>query len=95
VAKDAWEGHHLRNDSVVVDLFQGQMKSTLICPVCNKIRITFDPYMTLSLPLPVPKTRRIKVVMWFRDPSRSPLKMYVTVPKMGTVKDLAEAVAKV
>lgn len=36
-AKTAWEGYKKRNDSVIVDLFQGQYKSTLVCPECNKV----------------------------------------------------------
>lgn len=49
---EAWNKHLLRNDSVIVDLFHGQYKSTIVCSVCNKISITFDPFMTISLPLP-------------------------------------------
>jgi ubiquitin carboxyl-terminal hydrolase 4/11/15 len=30
----------------------GQYKSELICPDCKRISITFDPYMTVTLPLP-------------------------------------------
>ena len=30
----------------------GQFKSTIVCPVCDKISITFDPFLTVSLPLP-------------------------------------------
>jgi ubiquitin carboxyl-terminal hydrolase 4/11 len=33
----AWEGYKKRNDSVIVDLFQGQYKSTLVCPECEKV----------------------------------------------------------
>lgn len=36
-AKTAWEGYKKRNDSVIVDLFQGQYKSTLVCPECHKV----------------------------------------------------------
>ena len=36
-ANVSWEGHMKRNDSVVVDLFQGQYKSTLVCPECKKV----------------------------------------------------------
>ncbi len=32
LAQKSWEGYMLRNDSVIVDLFQGQYQSTLICP---------------------------------------------------------------
>jgi len=48
---EAWTKHLIRNESVIVDLFHGQYKSTLICSVCNKVSITFDPFMTLSLPI--------------------------------------------
>lgn len=37
LAQKSWEGYMLRNDSVIVDLFQGQYKSTLICPTCGKV----------------------------------------------------------
>ncbi|KAF9577909.1 ubiquitin carboxyl-terminal hydrolase, partial [Lunasporangiospora selenospora] len=36
VANDFWQVHKARNDSVIVDLFQGQYKSTLVCPECQK-----------------------------------------------------------
>lgn len=37
LAKNSWEGYMKRNDSVIVDLFQGQYKSTLVCPDCKKV----------------------------------------------------------
>jgi ubiquitin carboxyl-terminal hydrolase 4/11/15 len=37
LAQKSWEGYMMRNDSVIVDLFQGQYKSTLICPECSKV----------------------------------------------------------
>ena len=49
---EAWKIHKLRNDSVVVDLFQGIYKSTLVCPICAHVSVTFDPFSDLSLPLP-------------------------------------------
>jgi ubiquitin carboxyl-terminal hydrolase 4/11/15 len=55
-ASTAWEGYKKRNDSVIVDLFQGQYKSTLVCPECDKVSITFDPFMYLTLPLPVQRS---------------------------------------
>lgn len=38
VAAEAWEKHLKRNDSIIVQLCQGQYKSKLVCPVCNRIR---------------------------------------------------------
>tara|TARA_B100000795_G_scaffold265470_1_gene247346 strand:+ start:51 stop:1556 length:1506 start_codon:yes stop_codon:yes gene_type:complete len=52
VAAEAWKCYLLRNKSIVVDLFQGQLRSTLTCCQCNFSRVKFDPFMYLSLPLP-------------------------------------------
>jgi len=39
LARKSWEGYISRNDSAIVDLFQGQYKSTLVCPECQKVCI--------------------------------------------------------
>ncbi|RKP28142.1 hypothetical protein SYNPS1DRAFT_11648 [Syncephalis pseudoplumigaleata] len=59
VAEERWRMHRARNDSKVVDEFQGQYKSTLVCPQCNKVSVTFDPFMYLTLPVPAIKLRNI------------------------------------
>lgn len=51
-SKEAWIKHLIRNESVIVDLFHGQYKSTLVCSKCTRVSVTFDPFMTLSLPIP-------------------------------------------
>ena len=93
-AEEAWEKHKSRNDSVIVDWFQGQLKSKLVCPVCGKISITFDPMMYLSLPLPMKQTKRVKVNIVYPDQSAAPLRMFVTVPKLGNISDITREVAK-
>lgn len=52
VSKLNWEAHLMRNQSKIVDLFYGQYKSTIECPKCNYISITFDPFHLISLPVP-------------------------------------------
>jgi ubiquitin carboxyl-terminal hydrolase 4/11/15 len=37
LAQKSWEGYMKRNDSIIVDLFQGQYQSTLVCPECQKV----------------------------------------------------------
>ena len=37
LANESWDGYKKRNDSVIVDLFQGQYRSTLVCPECKKV----------------------------------------------------------
>ncbi|PWN33431.1 UCH-domain-containing protein [Meira miltonrushii] len=69
-AHKQWEIYKMRNDSVIVDLFQGQYRSTLVCPTCKKVSIKFDPFMYLTLPIPNRKSIIRKVV--FIGPNRPP-----------------------
>lgn len=73
--------------------FQGQYKSTLVCPVCSKISITFDPFMYLSLPLPSTATRAMTITVFYGDGSGLPMPYTVTVLKDGACKDLCLALA--
>ncbi|KAL1545617.1 ubiquitinyl hydrolase 1 [Salvia divinorum] len=50
VADEYWENHLSRNDSVIVDLCQGQYRSSLVCPVCKKLPVTFDPFIYSNSP---------------------------------------------
>ncbi|KAK8585998.1 hypothetical protein V6N13_130524 [Hibiscus sabdariffa] len=88
VAAECWKNHKARNDSVIVDVCQGQYKSTLVCPVCSKISITFDPFMYLSLPLPSTITRTVTVTVFYGDGSFLPMPFTVSVLKNGFCKDL-------
>lgn len=43
----------MRNKSIVVDLFHGQLKSKVTCKKCGHESVRFDPFNYLSLPLPM------------------------------------------
>lgn len=45
VAAEAWSNYRRRNDSVIVDAFQGLYRSVLICPECGNQSVKFDPLM--------------------------------------------------
>ncbi|ESQ33499.1 hypothetical protein EUTSA_v10006750mg [Eutrema salsugineum] len=92
VAEEKWKYHKARNDSVIVDVCQGQYKSTLVCPDCGKISITFDPFMYLTLPLPSSRTRSMTVAVFYGDGSHLSVPYTVTVPKDGSCRDLSNAV---
>ncbi|CAB3368745.1 Hypothetical predicted protein [Cloeon dipterum] len=51
-AMEAWKRYLRRDDSKIVDIFVGQLKSTLQCTVCGHCSVTFDPFWDLSLPIP-------------------------------------------
>ncbi|KAF5179141.1 Ubiquitin carboxyl-terminal hydrolase [Thalictrum thalictroides] len=91
VADECWEIHKARNNSVIVDVCQGQYKSTLVCPVCSKVSVTFDPFMYLSLPLPSTETRSMTITVFYGDGSALPMPYTVIVPKHGLYKDLFQA----
>ncbi|KAK2416497.1 ubiquitin carboxyl-terminal hydrolase [Trifolium repens] len=91
VADEYWANHIARNDSIIVDVCQGQYKSTLVCPVCNKVSVTFDPFMYLSLPLQSATNRTMTVTVFSCDGSTQPSPCTVTVPKQGRCKDLIQA----
>lgn len=56
-SSEAWIKHLMRNESIIVDLFHGQYKSTLVCSKCSRVSVTFDPFLTLSLPIPGKKEK--------------------------------------
>lgn len=51
-AATAWKKYLTYDDSKIVDLFVGQLKSTLRCCVCGYSSVTFDPFWDLSVPIP-------------------------------------------
>ena len=46
-----WETHQKRDNSIIMDLFSGQYKSTLRCPYCDRVSITYDQFSCLELPI--------------------------------------------
>ncbi|XP_010793696.1 ubiquitin carboxyl-terminal hydrolase 15 isoform X6 [Notothenia coriiceps] len=88
VAEEAWENHIKRNNSIIVDIFHGLFKSTLVCPVCSKVSVTFDPFCYLTLPLPMRKERTLEVYLVRLDPLAKPTQYKLTVPKVGSISDL-------
>ncbi|KAL0955336.1 hypothetical protein HGRIS_004219 [Hohenbuehelia grisea] len=88
LAKKSWDGYMMRNDSVIVDLFQGQYQSTLVCPECEKVSITFDPFMYLTLPLPIEKKWQHNVYYIPWDMSKPHLKVPVEIGRDASFRDL-------
>lgn len=84
--------HHARNDSVAMDLFNGFYKNTMVCPDCEKVSITFDPFSLVTLQLPIEQT-------WQHTVRFVPLRGYmwdvqVDIDKHASIKALKEYVGK-
>ncbi|KAH7408678.1 hypothetical protein DE146DRAFT_786093 [Phaeosphaeria sp. MPI-PUGE-AT-0046c] len=84
--------HKARNDSVSMDLFSGFYKNTMVCPECEKVSITFDPYSQLTLQLPIEQTWTHTVT--FVPLSGSPFQLEIDMDKNATIKQLKEYVGK-
>lgn len=69
VAQEAWENHLLRNQSIIVDLFHGQLKSQVRCKECGHVSVRFDPFNYLSLPLPMDSCVHLEVIVIWLDGS--------------------------
>ncbi|KAF8455303.1 hypothetical protein BGX38DRAFT_1267224 [Terfezia claveryi] len=89
LAEKCWGIYKARNDSAVADLFGGMYKSTLVCPECEKVSITFDPFMDLTLPLPVENVWSREIV-FYPAGGKSLLKIPVDMDRNGTIKGLKE-----
>ena len=84
--------HRLRNDSRIADLFEGYFKSTVVCPSCERVSVTFDPFMSVAVPLSVADSRKLTVTLATYDGQLHNLR--ITVPLSGTVKQLLAAVVE-
>lgn len=95
LASEHWDIYKKRNDSAVADLFGGLYQSTLVCPDCKKVSITFDPFMDLTLPLPVENVWSKEIFFVPKDDSKGKLlKIPVEMDKNGSIKSLKEYVGK-
>ncbi|KAI9204854.1 uncharacterized protein BJ171DRAFT_567881 [Polychytrium aggregatum] len=98
IADKSWECYRLRNNSEIVDLFQGEYKSLLQCTVCHKTATKFDPYMFLSLPVPDRREVVVRAIVLARNPKEQtpfgrPQRHVFTLPRDSTIVRLKKAAA--
>ncbi|ESK87571.1 ubiquitin-specific protease [Moniliophthora roreri MCA 2997] len=51
-SEQEWRAWKARNDSVIVDYFQGQFRNQMKCLTCNKTSTTYNTFSILSVPIP-------------------------------------------
>ncbi|RXN19972.1 ubiquitin carboxyl-terminal hydrolase 43-like protein [Labeo rohita] len=81
--------HH----SFVQEHFQAQYKSSLTCPHCLKQSNTFDPFLCISLPIPLRQTRPVCVTLVFSSKGQRYLRVGLAVPLFGSLACLRRMVA--
>ncbi|XP_065708294.1 ubiquitin carboxyl-terminal hydrolase 43 isoform X4 [Patagioenas fasciata] len=87
----AWQPH---GQSFVQSHFQAQYRSSLTCPHCLKQSNTFDPFLCISLPIPLRQTRALNVTLVLQCERWRFVRVGLAVPLLGTVAELREMVAQ-
>ncbi|XP_064615104.1 uncharacterized protein LOC135479234 [Liolophura sinensis] len=85
-ANQAWNEYLEKNRSIVVDTFQGQFRSTVICSECQHVSVTHEPFMYLSVPLPHAMERQISVIFITCD--MPPTRYLFTMHKNDNIQKL-------
>ncbi|CAG7734055.1 unnamed protein product [Allacma fusca] len=67
------------NKSIITDLFFFSLTSTLQCHECGESKISIEPAMCLSLPVPPRRRYRDDVVLFYMQLSRSPVRIHADV----------------
>ena len=93
-SRKTWKNHLKRNQSVIVDMMHGLYKSTVKCPDCNCVSVTFEPYMNISLP--IPEIRLIqKQLFWVPfDPSKRCVLYNFSIKSHKQINHLKEVVGE-
>lgn len=94
LAKEMWNNYQKRNKSRIVDLFAGQYKSKLKCPKCQKVSITFDPFLSISLPIPHTNNLPFSFYFVFKNTALIPLKVKLLLSPNDTCESLVRVLSE-
>lgn len=93
-AERSWERHKTINDSFFVDHFHGLLRSRMICPKCHNKTIVFDPFMSLTIPLPIPRTLSPRFTFVPYDLNQPRIEMQLSVVSPATVLEYVEEMSQ-
>ena len=92
LAEESWRSF-VGEGTVLMDAFYGQFKSCLVCSVCGHSSVKFDPFGTLSVPLPHANEMQI-VVTYLSSDGHPALKCLLTLCKISYISDLKAALVQ-
>ena len=87
---DQWTKYLEHNNSIITDLFLGQMKTHLACPQCKYSIDKFECFLIINTP--IPSIRYLDLVYVPKKITEQILRFRVMVTGMVSVKDLKEKV---
>ncbi|PVV02083.1 hypothetical protein BB560_003475 [Smittium megazygosporum] len=94
VSNEQWDAYKQRNDSIIVDLFQGQLKSSVTCPVCDKRSTVFDPFMYLTLLLPSDHSICLNILFVPSDFKIRPTWIQLTADNRNSILHLKDTISR-
>ncbi|OMJ81529.1 hypothetical protein SteCoe_17996 [Stentor coeruleus] len=94
LSRESWRRHSLRNQSIIVDLMHGQYKSSLLCPLCKKYSYTFDPFNSITLPLPQSQEKILSFYYIFYESTKAPYSMAIEYSSGDTLEHVSSEISK-
>ena len=93
VAAEALANHMRHNNSFVYDMFQAVYRSSLTCTNCRRQSNTFDPFLSVSLPIPQKTKRPVYVTVVYLDEQPRQVRIGLLLNQADTVKELRQTLA--
>lgn len=91
----AWDDHCKRNQSIIMDSFYGQFKSTCVCPRCKQTSVSFDVFNHISLEIPsMNRFGQFIPIILFERQDTPPRRYGVMLPKNSTIADMKVALCR-
>lgn len=88
-----WDQYKLLNQSVIVDTFHGQFRSSVVCSQCSHNSVTYEPFMYLPVFLPHALERQI-VITFVQNNGTFPVCYLVNVNKFDRIHKIREALQR-
>ena len=93
MAAEALANHSRCNNSFVYDLFQALYRSSLTCPNCRRQSNTFDPFLSVSLPIPQKTQRPVYVTVVYLDAQPKQVRIGLLLNQCDTARELRQTLA--
>ncbi|CAJ0964005.1 unnamed protein product, partial [Mesorhabditis belari] len=92
---EALAERRLAHDSVITNLFEGQLRSSIVCQSCHFQKFNFEPYMYVSLPIPHHINQKRLLFIFFVKPGQFLMTKYgIPVDAKEAISDLKSYLAE-
>ena len=93
IVAETLANHARCNNSFIYDIFQAMYRSSLTCSLCKHHSNTFDPFLSLSLPIPQKGQRPVYVTVVYHAAQPRQVRIGLLMNLTDTVLDLRHTLA--